>query len=60
MLVQVNVAREAVQRGTTEYIHAKRYFKRSQRCMCIVIILVGIILAVIAIAVVLGLHPWSR
>ncbi len=60
MWVQVNVAREAVQRGTTEYIQAKRYFKRSRRCMCIALIIAICILVVIAAAVVLGVHPWSH
>lgn len=57
---QVSRSRAAVMQGTTELVQAKRYFKKSRRLMCCLLVLVLIICAVIAIAVVLSLHPWSR
>ena len=57
---QVARSREAVMKGTTELVQAKRYMKKRNRLLCCAIALVLIICAVIAIAVTLSLHPWSR
>ena len=58
--LQVGLSREAVMKGTTELVQAKRYMKKRNRLLCCTIVLVLIICAVIAIAVTLSLHPWSR
>ena len=60
MRLQVGRSREAVIQGTTELVQAKRYMKKRNRLLCCVLVLVFIIAAVIAIAVTLSLHPWSR
>lgn len=56
---QVSMSREAVQRGTTELVSAKRYFKRSRRCMCFAFVLLIIIAIIIAVVIVVSIHPWS-
>lgn len=58
--LQVGRSREAVIQGTTELVQAKRYMKKRNRLLCCVIVLVLTICAVIAIAVTVSLHPWSR
>ena len=58
--MQVGRSRDAVMAGTTELVSAKRYMKKSRRLICCLLVLVLIICAVIAIAVTLSLHPWSR
>lgn len=60
MRMQVGRSRDAVMAGTTELVSAKRYMKKSRRLICCLLVLVVIICAVIAIAVTLSLHPWSR
>ncbi len=58
--MQVGRSRDAVMAGRTELVQAKRYMKKSRRLMCCVLVLVLTICAIIAIAVTLSLHPWSR
>ena len=58
--VQVGRSREAVMSGTTELVQAKRYFKKRNRLLCCMIVLILIICGVIAIAVTLSLHPWTH
>ncbi len=60
MHLQVGRSREAVIQGTSELVQAKRYMKKRNRLLCCVVVLVVVICAVIAIAVTLSLHPWSR
>ena len=60
LTVQVGRSRDAVAQGTTELVQAKRYMKKRQRLACCLGALVLIVCAVIAIAVTLSLHPWSR
>ncbi|KAK9905075.1 hypothetical protein WJX75_009383 [Coccomyxa subellipsoidea] len=56
---QVNISREAVQKGATELVVAKRYFKRSRRCMCFAFVLLLVIAIVIAVVIVVSIHPWK-
>ena len=58
--VQVDRSRDAVAQATTELVQAKRYMKKRQRLACCLGVLVLIVCAVLAIAVTLSLHPWSR
>lgn len=55
----MNISREAVQKGATELVVAKRYFKRSRRCMCFAFVLLLVIAIVIAVVIVVSIHPWK-